>query len=608
MRTFEDQKSSFAARVYFFTSEEIRETLKSLIAKYHRAMGQGSSSDDEDDGENDDEEDISEKNTVLETLMPLFCDQQEFETAESAIKFMDSVEGENDEAMLEQLATWADAVRDKHLKGDDFVRIPASTANELIGRLQPYSCTVESEFGRGLTQPWPLVRMIDFGLDIPILNDGVILLDAPGTTDAHSIRTANAKAHHAKCSHKIYVAKVGRARDDKSLRKAMADTYKWRGNQNSILVLTHGEEIDDETIVLGTPMAKKMEKQLKDGIQDPRDRKAKLAVKLKMAIPEERLSIRDELQTIRPELQRKLEEFDTCRLKMRNEHTKVSIQQKYRQLTTDPRPLPVYVVANDSYSAHRAGHFESDKPTLTVEETGVPALRTQLYRMPAEGKLNDTLHLAFHQLPRLINSFEMYCSRTYISRKSELEQLILHPKKQWPEIRQRTLERLREEVKRVVLQPMKENEDLWNRKARKYCREWGTTHYKKNLQLLKNDGYQMGRKKTDPDICWNSELLAINKESMEKWFKDLPAAFHSCYEQMWKEVAATMETAKKNLRGNNTSYMDLIMENADARPQTGDKEFHLMALDRLIKAFNQERPIAGKRVQKSLRNLENGTA
>jgi hypothetical protein len=284
--------------------------------------------------------------------------------------------------MLETLSTWADIVRDSHLESNDFVRVAASTADELIGRLQPYSCTVESEFGRGRTQPWPLVRMIDFSLNIPILKDGVILVDSPGISDANSIRASNAKKHHGKCSHKIHVAKVGRARDDKSLRNAMADTYKWRGTQNSILVLTHGEEIDRETEVHGSDLAKKIEKQMRDEIGNLLLRKEKLASNIKMACPEERWAIEDELETIRPNLRRLQQEFDACCLKMRNEHTKRSIQQKYKQLTGDKRPLPIYVVGNDSYNIHSTGHYEDEKPILTVEETGLPALRTRLYATP----------------------------------------------------------------------------------------------------------------------------------------------------------------------------------------------------------------------------------
>lgn len=546
MKMFDDQNSPFAAKVYFFNPDEIKAILRSLIARYYRAKGRGDSSDDEDEGGEDDGPDFSEKSTVLEAMMPLFCDQVEFETVDSAMRFLDTIQSEDDELMLDRLTDWAHAVKESHLKSNDFVQVAASTADQLIGYLQPYSSTIEGEFGRGRTQPWPLVRQIDFGMDIRILNDGIILVDSPGISDANSIRAANAKAAHSRCTHKIHVANAGRARDDRSLRAAMADNYKWTGSQNSILVLTHGEEIDSETVVVGSEIAKKMEKNLREQVNDLLLRKEKLATSMKNACIEERFAIEDELQSIRPKLKRLSQELDTCRIKMRNDHTKLSIQSKYKQLTGDKRPLPVFVVANETWNIHRGGYCDDEKPMLTVEETGMPALRTKLYEMPAQGKLNDTIHLAEHQLPRLINSFEAYCSRTYIARKGEIEEIILHPKKEWAGIQQRTVEMLKEEVRKVILNPMKGDEDQWIRKARRLCNQWGTKYYSKHLQMLKKEGFQPGRRKNDPDTDWNNELLAINKDDLEECFKELD--LQPCYEVMWGEVKEQMEVAKKNLR------------------------------------------------------------
>ena len=546
MKMFDDQNSPFAAKVYFFNSDEIKAILRSLIARYYRAKGKGDDSDDDDEDRDDDGPDFNEKSTVLEAMMPLFCDQVEFETLDSAMKFLETIQSEDDEVVLDQLTNWADAVKESHLKGNDFVQVAASTAAQLIGYLVPYSATILRELGRGRTQPWPLIRRIDFGLDIPILNDGVILVDSPGITDANSIRAANAKKAHRKCSHKIHVANVGRATDDRSLRNAMADNYKWTGSQNSILVLTHGEEIDDETEVEGSKILKQMERNLRIQVDDLLLRKDKLTTSMKMAIAVERLAIKEELNNIRPKLAQLSRELETCRIKMRNEYTKLSIQSKYKQLTGDKRPLPVFVVANELWNIHRGGHYEDEKPMLTVKDTGLPALRTKLYEMPAQGKLNDTLNLAEHQLPRLINSFEAFCSRAYISRKGEIEEIILHPKKEWAEVQSRTVEALKGEVKRVILNPMRADEDQWIRKAHRLCNQWGTKYFSKHLQMLKKQGFQAGRRKNDPDVDWNSELLSINRDDLEEYFKELKLGL--CYYRMWDEVKEKMEEAKKNLR------------------------------------------------------------
>lgn len=551
MKTFPDQHSTYAAKVYFYNKQEIKYILRSLLAKYWRAVikREPSDEDDEADGNDDGGANFTDRSTVIETLRPLFSDKDEFESDEAAMEYLKTASCEFDEIILDELMGWAIEALDSHLHGDDCVRITASTADELLDSLQPFTHTLEDTLGIDLCQPWPLVRQIDFGLDIPLLNDGAILVDSPGVSDANSTRAASAKKIHLKCGHRIYVTKVGRARDDRSIREAMCSSYHRRGAQNAILVLTHGDDIDGDTEVSGSPLAKKEEKRLSDEIKNMKDRRSKLNVKNKSATADERQAVVEERQQLENKQRDMSKELKILRLKMRNDQTKSGIQQKYKQITSDGRPLPIYVVANEAYAIHESGHFKKEATLLDVEGTGIPALRAQLYAMPAEGRLNDTLNRAERQLPLLINFFEAYCSRRHIERKSEIEDIVLRPTTELEALRVRTLEKVKEHAKRIVLDPMKAEEEQWVAKARNLCKVWAQKYARRNYELFKSYGYSAGRGKSYPATNWNKELIDINKSRLEDRLNNLCPALKIPFAEMCEEVKESLQKAKDSIRG-----------------------------------------------------------
>jgi hypothetical protein len=122
---------------------------------------------------------------------------------------------------------------------------------------------------------------------------------------------------------------------------------------------------------------------------------------------------------------------------------------------------------------HQAGFLKFEHPLLTVTETGVPALRHRLYLLPAEGKLNDTIHIVEHQLPCLINSFQLYCFKSHFTRKAELDAIISKPKDDIHNILNRMYLKLKGIVRKTLLDPMTVDETEWIKEARALCEKWG---------------------------------------------------------------------------------------------------------------------------------------
>jgi hypothetical protein len=547
MKMFDSQKSPFAAKVFFFTTSQIRKILRALLAKYYRAANKEDKDDEEDDLQGSKVESFGEMRDTLTAFMALFCDQEQFKTEESAGKYLQHAKSENDPVILEQLVLWAGEVVDRFTKGNDFVIIEKSTPEDLLWALQPYTYQIGGIDGEGEVSPWPLVSVIHFGLDHPLLNEGVVFVDSPGLSDANAVRSRNAIKHHRECTHKIVVAEIGRAEADANVRKNLEIGYRTRGSGNTILVLTHGDSIDPETEVTGTPGEKKRVTRLDADIKALRTQKQKKTQERQKLRPNDRDDIDEEIKSVGAEMRQKQTERDVVRLGMRNRKVISKMQELYKKLAKDPKPLSAIAVGNQVYTKYQTGFSDDEKPYLSVKDTNVPALRHRLYTMPVEGRYNDTLHFAEVQLPTLINSIELYCSQTHMVRKGEIEAIVLEPKKRVREIVHAALDQRRDQAAEMILHAMKLRESDWIKPARKICAAWLDAH-KGKLALFKKEGHEKGRggKK---DINWNAELAKLGMETLDGFFKDFQADStswaHSLSGSLSKLCSTTRDTLQR---------------------------------------------------------------
>ena len=134
--------------------------------------------------------------------------------------------------------------------------------------------------------------------------------------------------------------------------------------------------------------------------------------------------------------------------------------------------MTIYAAGNDAYAMHQAGYHKDKRPNISVEETEIPALRKSFYTLLADGNLNALLHIAQRNLPSLIDSFGIFCFKTHLDRQSELEAIVLQPRKSMPQILERLRVKLKENTRTLVIDPMAASETEWISKARKLCRHW----------------------------------------------------------------------------------------------------------------------------------------
>lgn len=370
VKKFLNQNASFAAKVFFFDQDETLDILKTLLAKYFRAANKEKESKDEEDEFDERSSNVEAFGDMRDTvtaLMAMFRDSEGFETEENAHAYLKRAKSETDERLLFDLLERAKSAVNEALDGHEAVTFEYSTADRLLYELQPYTFQVNGIDGEGQTAPWPLVSRIDFGLDHPLLNEGIVFVDSPGLSDANAARSRNAIKYHRTCTHKIAVAEIGRAEADLTLRKVLENAYQTRGSGKALLVLTHADTIDPETEVIGTPLEKKRLAKLDADIKLLRDQRKKKQQERQRARLEDRDDFDEKLRSIGKDLNKFGDEKNTCRLEMRNRKVVRSLQDIYRKLTQDPRPLYAFAVGNKVYQEYQAGFNEDNKPSLSVK-------------------------------------------------------------------------------------------------------------------------------------------------------------------------------------------------------------------------------------------------
>ncbi|KAK4692237.1 hypothetical protein P7C71_g4926, partial [Lecanoromycetidae sp. Uapishka_2] len=108
---------------------------------------------------------------------------------------------------------------------------------------------------------------------------------------------------------------------------------------------------------------------------------------------------------------------------MRNQKISLDIRNKYKDLTPEGRKLRVVCVSNPHYEMHFEG-YDRDALPISIETTGIPALRRELSELPAQAKLEALLHRVNSGLRSTISSLTNYSTQSVMHRQKDLKKLV----------------------------------------------------------------------------------------------------------------------------------------------------------------------------------------
>jgi hypothetical protein len=98
----------------------------------------------------------------------------------------------------------------------------------------------------------------------------------------------------------------------------------------------------------------------------------------------------------------------------------------------DDAHVPVYCVSNRMYMRHLRGYDYDNAdsvPTMSIEDTQIPALCSLIYSLPSKGRTATLSHFTTNSMQTLLNVIQMSCSTTTKARVDHLTAIVRRTRK-----------------------------------------------------------------------------------------------------------------------------------------------------------------------------------
>ncbi|KAF2853205.1 hypothetical protein T440DRAFT_390747 [Plenodomus tracheiphilus IPT5] len=424
------QDTPVTAEVQFYCLEYCT----GLVTKwfYHWVSIQRRQMRDEDDISDDDK---AQKDAAFECLDCLFAHRVD---PQGLDEFMFTAKSSGDD-ILDQLLDWTREIHEKFVEGGEMsVIFKSSTHHDMREQLRPFRGTAANATFQGKRlafSPWPFVEIIRYYLTNWLLEQGNCLADVPGAKDINMYRVAMANDYLQKCEMAIIVGDIKRLKSDTSFRKHYMDAHRRRYHGSVILFATRSDEFNDDGETVGQLDAK-AEKELAridEGISnleteltsinadmEPERTKQEILQKAQKDLQAEKKALTSQVVTLQ-------NNRSGVRIACRNRQVADAMDQKYRIDTGDDGGAATFCASNRMYMRHRRGYNKlkvTTVPTMTVEETQIPAACAHIYAIPSQGKTDVLEHFITSRIPMTLNIIQMSCSKSTEARVTHILKIV----------------------------------------------------------------------------------------------------------------------------------------------------------------------------------------
>ncbi|KAI4618246.1 uncharacterized protein J4E87_007914 [Alternaria ethzedia] len=428
------QTKAYAAEVEFFDVTICIKMVTDLFTQWYNAkQKQRQDADDLDD------KDLDQIKTARDCLQLLFADRLEYGTME---KFLSTATSAKDQKVIKQLTTWTTKMHQDFVKpGQTSVCFESSTPENLIEMYQPFTkeVTNASFQGKPLTcSPWPFVRINRVFLKSPILQQNVIISDIPGGSDVNYFRRDTADRYLQSCHMTIVVAKIDRITNDLSFRQKYVDAFRRRRSGSVILVGTKSDIMNTE---INSTL--KMDVAAEDQLASITNKVTEIEKDIQNIDNTIRHNMIDRNTTANKPLKKRKKKLTSRKndlakqrkdilIVARNKEVTVAMSENYREDTGDDAIAAIYCVSNLMYMRHLRGYDKTDPlsiPTMTLDQTQIPALCSHVYTLSSRGRTSDLDHFVRVTVPTLLNIVQMSVSTTTLARVNHLTGIIQRARK-----------------------------------------------------------------------------------------------------------------------------------------------------------------------------------
>ncbi|PPJ54527.1 hypothetical protein CBER1_02511 [Cercospora berteroae] len=336
--------------------------------------------------------------TALKILRALFCDKFEFDSPGS-IRSHVFTRKDDPPQLVGNLEGWCRELLEKaDLSGTQpALRFDADTAKELNDDLEPH--TFESGT---FDEPalWPLIEHVRKGIHGSRILMYTDFLDLPGTFDTNRVRAEFAHKYIRDSDALWTVTSIERPLSDAQLDRVLS-TYADRFGSNAAVIATRSDSNVDDAL------AKAMQEK-KQSVGEYWAQSAQIkALSQKLSAVEKKINANTgrkrqrtmsatktaALYTRADELSTQLQETKNLQMDglvdVRNSHIITRLKQDKKKHFALGAELSVFCISNTHYRTHK-GVPSGDARLMSVESTGIPALRKHALRTASAREFNST--------------------------------------------------------------------------------------------------------------------------------------------------------------------------------------------------------------------------
>ncbi|OMP84356.1 hypothetical protein BK809_0000363 [Diplodia seriata] len=142
--------------------------------------------------------------------------------------------------MISRLKGWTDQYLESLQTVPGMVSIGENSLEALQNRISGYLQQQES-YGSSTPSPWPFVKLVKTFFDSPILEQDIVLVDLPGTSDVNQTRVRASLQFLNNVDYVGVVSKVERVETDANTHRYLIDAFRRKRGANVLLVATGSE-------------------------------------------------------------------------------------------------------------------------------------------------------------------------------------------------------------------------------------------------------------------------------------------------------------------------------------------------------------------------------
>lgn len=410
-------REAFAAEILYYTPDKCRKLLEDQIRAYNLFNFEKQ----ETWSANMKTEYEQAAETALQTLRTLFCGKADFESPRAAKERLQANYTIGGTALLEHMVSWCQDYLREHVNkgGASFQRCYGESAEELNREVDPLTSPKHHYDEPSL---WPLVEKVTVGVPSVRVLKYIDLMDLPGMTDTNVLRVQTTRESIGKCHALWYVVAVGRVCTDDNLERTIS-IYAERFPGTLAVVVSKIDQGVGDGIALAADMRSKGQS-VGDFNELTREKArleesiARYKTQLKKKLdPGRRNHVRDEKER----LEREVEALEARRFEAvvdaRNSYVSTRLKREKQKHIPAGHILPVYCISNTEYMAHKN---IGAKQQMSVESTGIPALRAFALALAAPAVWRATEDHLSHKIPVLFRGAQLWAQNTPANHNADL--------------------------------------------------------------------------------------------------------------------------------------------------------------------------------------------